>query len=75
MRDMDTAYKTLGQVIFESGLTEIFELTPDDLTHPQNPKLKELIGFFYQAGHEKVFHPANRKKMKLEGEKHLGRFF
>ena len=70
--NLQNAYQTLGQVIFESGLAEIFDLTPQDLTHPQNPKLKELIGFFYQAGNEQTFHPANRKKMKLEGERHLG---
>lgn len=74
MMNMDTAYKTLGQVIFESGLTEIFELTPQDLTSPHSPKLKELIGFIYQAGHEQTFHPLNRKKMKIEGERYLGQY-
>lgn len=70
---METAYQNLGQVIFDSGLAEIFDLKPEDVTSPTNPKLQEFIGFFYQAGHENTFHPANRKKMKLEGERHLGR--
>ncbi len=71
---LQNAYQTLGQIIFELGLAEIFDLTPEDLTHPENTKLQKFIGFCFQAGQETTFSPLNQKKFKLEGERHLGRF-
>jgi hypothetical protein len=70
--DKEVVYRRLGQILYESGIADIFDLTDGDLLDVNSSKIQEIIGFLYQAGDEYTFSRRNQKKMRLEGERHLG---
>ncbi len=70
--DTEIVYRRLGQILYESGIAAIFDLQAEDLIDSNSRKLQEIIGFLYQAGDEYTFSRRNQKKMRLEGERHLG---